>query len=125
MFRRKLAVYFTNLIYNRKGLTWPAVFPLVAVSPFQKLLLRLIHASFMYESINIPFTMLQPFVTMCSPHPLICACSPVYVSKLTQSVFLQKFCFGGFSAFLAHTMCYTAQHCPLVCGGLAKFVSCF
>lgn len=90
MFRRKLAVYFTSRIYKRKGPTCPRHFP-----PFQKLNLRLIRASFMYKSINIPFTVLQPSVTTYSPHALICACSPVYVSKLAQSVFFQIFFFGG------------------------------
>lgn len=109
IFRGKLAVYFTSLIYKRKGLTWPAVFPQAAFSPFQKLLLRLIHASFMYKSINIPFTVLQPSVTTYSPHALICACSSVYVSKLTQTVFLQIFFFTGlFCLILCATLLNTA-----------------
>lgn len=110
MFRRKLAVYFTSLIYKRKGPHWPAVFPQAAFSPFQKLLLiRLIHASFMDKSINIPFAVLQPSVTTYSPHALICARSPVYVSKLTQSSCLQIFFFGGlFWLILCATLLNTA-----------------
>lgn len=113
MFRRKLSVCFTSLIYKRKGLTWPAAFPQAACFPFQKLLLRLIHASLMYKSINIPFTVLQPSVTTYSPHALIC--SPVYVSKLTQTVFLQIFFFTGlFWLILCATLLNTAPWFPVV-----------
>lgn len=122
MFRRKLAAYFTSLIYKRKGPTWPAVFPQAAFSPFQKLLLRLIHASFMDKSINIPFAELQPSVTTYSPHALICARSPVHVSKLAQSSFLQIFFFGGlFWLILCATLLNTAPWFVVVLLSLFHF----